>query len=165
MSFKVGQRVVHPHHGVGTITDLADRQFSQGSSRSYYEISIPGATLWVPTDEPGLGLRRLSTKSELEKCGRILQSAPTVSELDPRKLREEYARRLKDGTILDECEVVRDVTALGWKKPLLGAMAELRRMALNVLCQEWAVVAEIPLTEATHKINAYLTAGKRMHQA
>jgi len=163
IAFKIGQRVVHPHHGVGTIVSLADKQFAEGSSRSYYEISIPDGTLWVPVDQPGLGLRHLSTQSELEKCGRILQSSPSISDLDPRKLREEFARRLKDGTIFAECEVVRDVTALGWKKPLLGAMADLRRMAFNVLCQEWAAVAGIPLAEATHKINAYLNVGKQAH--
>ena len=164
MAFNIGERVVHPHHGVGTITGMVDKQFDAGSLRTYYEIAMADSTLWVPVDQPGLGLRGLTPKSELEKCGRILQSPPSPSDLDPRKLREEYARRLKDGTIVAQCEVVRDLTALGWKKPLVGAMADLRRMALNVLCQEWAVVAEVPLTEATHRINAYLTKCKQTHQ-
>jgi RNA polymerase-interacting CarD/CdnL/TRCF family regulator len=135
--FHIGERVVHPHHGVGTVTNLVDKRFESDSSRRYYEISIADGTLWVPVDEPGLGLRGLSLKSELDKCGRILQSSPSAIELDFRRLREEFGKRLKDGTIVAQCEVVRDVTALGWKKPLVGAMADLRRMALSVLCQEW----------------------------
>lgn len=120
-------------------------------------------TLWVPVDEPGLGLRRLTSKSELARCGPILQSSPSASDLDPRELRKELARHLRDGTILAQCEVVRDVTALGWKKPLVGAMADLRRVALNVLCQEWATVAGVPLAEATASIQAYLSVGKKAY--
>jgi RNA polymerase-interacting CarD/CdnL/TRCF family regulator len=161
--FKIGERVVHHHHGVGTITNLVDKQFDSDTSRTYYEISIADGTLWVPVDEPDLGLRGLTSKSELDRCGKILQGSPATSELDPRRLREELARHLRVGTIIAQCEVVRDVTALGWKKPLVGAMADLRRVALNVLCQEWAAVAEVPLGEATHRINAYLSIGKQAY--
>jgi CarD family transcriptional regulator len=163
MSFKIGDRVVHPHHGVGTITNLANRQFEPGNPRGYYEISMVDGTLWVPVDQPALGLRGLTSKSELTRCAQILQSAPSAYDLDPRKLKEELSKHLRDGTVASQCEVVRDVTALGWKKPLVGAMADLRRVAFNVLCQEWAAVAEVPLGEATQRINGYLSAGKQTH--
>ncbi len=163
MPFKIGDQVVHPHHGVGLITNLVDREFESGGSRRYYEVSVSDGTLWVPVDGPGLGLRLLTSKSELARCGRILQSSPSASDLDPRGLHHELARHLRDGTIIAQCEVVRDVSALGWKKPLVGAMADLRRVALNVLCQEWAAVAEVPLAEATDSINAYLREGKKAY--
>jgi RNA polymerase-interacting CarD/CdnL/TRCF family regulator len=164
MPFKIGDQVVHPHHGVGTITNLANKQFEPGNPRGYYEISILDGTLWVPLDESSLGLRALARKGDLDQCGEILQGAPSASGLDPRKFREALARHLREGTILAQCEVVRDVTALGWKKPLMGAMADLRRVALNVLCQEWAAVADVPLGEATQRINAYLSIGKRAYR-
>jgi CarD family transcriptional regulator len=163
MPFKIGDRVVHPHHGVGTITNVANKQFGPGNPRGYYEISMVDATLWVPVDEPRLGLRGLTSKNDLTRCAQILQGAPSATDLDPRKLREELSRHLRDGTIASQCEVVRDVTALGWKKPLLGAMADLRRVAFNVLCQEWAAVAEVSVSEATHQINGYLSAGKQTY--
>jgi CarD family transcriptional regulator len=162
MPFQIGDRVVHPHHGVGFIVNVAEKQFEPGVSRNYYEISLMGSTLWVPVDGPGLGLRKLSTKNELDHCSQILQSSPSSLSIDPRQLRGQLVSRLKEGTITAQCEVVRDLTALGWKKPLYGAMAEFRRMTLDVLCQEWAAVAGIPLTEATYKINAYLTKGKQL---
>jgi len=93
--FGIGEKVVHPHHGVGTITNLVDREFESGNSRRYYEISmLEDATLWVPVDEPGLGLRKLTSKSELARCELILQGPPSVSELDPREMRKELARHL-----------------------------------------------------------------------
>ncbi len=163
MSFKIGDQVVHPHHGVGTITKLDKKQFEPGNARAYYEISMEDGTLWVPVDEPSLGLRGLTSKSDLAQCAEILQSAPGAPNPDPRKMREELSRHLRDGNIHAQCEVVRDVSALGWKKPLVGVMADLRRVALNALCQEWAAVAGIPLSEATHQIGAYLSTGKQMY--
>jgi len=161
--FKIGTTVVHPHHGLGTVTNLVERQFDSDRPRRYYEISIADGTLWVPVDDPDLGLRGLTRKSELQRCRKVLQGSPGTSDLDPRRLREELSRHLRAGSIIAQCEVVRDVSALGWKKPLMGAMAELRRVALNVLCQEWAVVAGVPLGEATHTIDAYLSNGKKAH--
>jgi RNA polymerase-interacting CarD/CdnL/TRCF family regulator len=163
VAYTVGETVVHPLHGVGTITDLVDKEFQAGSSRRYYEISIADGLLWVPVEEPGLGLRRLTNKGELARCQEILQGSPSIPATDPRGLHRELARHLRDGTVFAQCEVVRDVTALGWKKPLVGAMADLRRVALNVLCQEWAAVAEVPLLDATASVNTYLGQGKKAH--
>ena len=161
--FEIGEMVVHPRHGVGTITNLVDKEFDSSSSRRYYEISMEDGTLWVPVDDLSLGLRRLTKKSELARCELILQSSPSISNLNPRDLYKELARHLKDGSIIAQCEVVRDVTALGWKKPLFGTMADLRLVALNVLCQEWAAVAEVPLADATHAINTFLGMGKKSY--
>lgn len=163
MPFKVGDQVVHPHHGVGTITSLANKQFAPGQSRAYYEISIGSGTLWVPVDEPSLGLRQLSTRRELDRCGRILEGAPSPLDIAPRELRDQLARHLRDGTIAAQCEVVRDLTALGWHRPLQGSMAEFRRIALSVLCQEWAIVAAISPEAATNEINASLERGRLAH--
>jgi RNA polymerase-interacting CarD/CdnL/TRCF family regulator len=161
--FKIGDQVVHPHHGLGVITNLANRQFEPGKSRAYYEISVGNGTLWVPVDEPGLGLRRLSARRDLAHCGRILEGAPSSVDLASHELRERLAKHLKDGTILAQCEVVRDLSSLGWRKPLQGSLAEFRRMALSVLCQEWAAVAGISVEAATDEINAHLERGKQAH--
>ncbi len=163
MPFKIGARVVHPHHGVGTITSLANKQFEPGVSRPYYEISIGDGTLWVPVDDPGLGLRKLTSKNQLDHCAEVLQSVPSSLNIGPRELRDHFSRHLRDGTIVAQCEVVRDVTALGWRKPLAGSMAEFRHMALTVLCQEWAAAGEISLAQATQAISTYLGTGKRLH--
>ncbi len=163
--FKVGDRVVHPRHGVGTITNLANRQFEAGALRSYYEVSIGTGTLWVPVDEPGLGLRRLSARNELEHCANILESTPSTLDVAPRDLRDQLSRHLRDGTVAAQCEVVRDLTALGWRKPLQGSMAEFLHSAMAVLCEEWAAVAEISLAEATARVASCLGKGKQLHHS
>ena len=74
MSFKVGERVVHPQYGVGKIVKLDEREFEPGVMRRYYEISIPGgSTVWVPFDLGTSGLRKLTSRSEITHCRQILE--------------------------------------------------------------------------------------------
>jgi RNA polymerase-interacting CarD/CdnL/TRCF family regulator len=68
--------------------------------------------------------------------------------------------RLKEGTLTARCEVVRDLTAFGWHKPLYGPIADFQRMVLDVLCQEWAAVKGIIQAEASHEIDGLLKKGR-----
>ena len=52
VELEVGDRVVHPQYGVGQVVKLDEREFEPGVTRRYYEIAIPGSTLWVPLDLP-----------------------------------------------------------------------------------------------------------------
>ncbi len=165
MPFKIGDQVVHPRHGIGTITKLANKQFEPGRVRAYYEITIGSSTVWVPVDEPALGLRQLGTRDDLRRCGPILESAPSDLDIAPHELRERLAKHLRDGSILAQCEVVRDLSALAWRRPLQGSMGEFQRAALGLLCQEWAIVAHIPIEQATLQVNDHLAKGRAAHQA
>jgi hypothetical protein len=52
------------------------------------------------------------------------------------------------------------LAAFGWHKPLYGPLADFQRMALNVLCQEWAAVKGITQVEASLEINGLLKKGR-----
>jgi len=159
IKFAVGDHVVHPQHGVGFVAGLEEKQFEPDTARLYYVVSIPDTTLWVPVDLSTSGLRKLGLKSELEDCCQILQAAPQKLEAG-RDLLSNLSARIKQGTLIAHCEVVRDLTAFGWRKPLYGPIADYQRMILNVLCQEWAAVKGITQDEATHEINGFLKKGK-----
>jgi RNA polymerase-interacting CarD/CdnL/TRCF family regulator len=161
MKFKVGDRVVHPQHGLGEVTTLAIKQFVQGEKRPFYEIAFPGSTLWVPLTLSTSGMRKLTVKSEIANCRRLLKSRPAPLNGDPRLRQVELSDHLKEGTITANCEVVRDLTAFGWHKPLSGTVSAFLNVAQDVLCQEWAAVEEIPLEEAAAEINALLEKGKQ----
>jgi len=159
MKFSIGDKVVHPHHGVGFVAGLEEKQFEPNAARLYYVVSIPDTTLWVPVDLSTSGLRKLGLKSELEECRHVLQTAPQALDAS-RALLSNLTARIKQGTIIAQCEVVRDLTAFGQRKPLFGPIADFQRMAMNVLCQEWAAVKGVSQTEAAHEINVLLTKGR-----
>ena len=159
MKFAIGDKVVHPQHGVGFVAGLEEKQFEPNAACMYYVVSIPDTTLWVPVDLSTSGLRKLGLKSELEECRQVLQATPHALNAG-RELLASLSSRIKQGTIIAQCEVVRDLTAFGWHKPLYGPLADFQRMSMNVLCQEWAAVKGVSQADASHEINILLKNGK-----
>jgi RNA polymerase-interacting CarD/CdnL/TRCF family regulator len=157
--FAIGDQVVHPQHGVGFVAGLEEKQFEPDTSRMYYVISIPDTTVWVPADLSTSGLRKLGLKTELEECRQILQAAPQVLNAG-RGMLPNLSDRIKQGTIIAQCEVVRDLTAFGWHKPLYGAIANFQQIVLNVLCQEWAAIQDVSSADAYQEISVLLRKGR-----
>jgi len=161
MPIKVGDRVIHPRHGLGQVTNLAVKQFVKGEKRPFYEISFSGSTLWVPLNLTTSGIRKLSAKSEVANCRRVLKSPAEPLNDDYRLRQTELKNHLKEGTLTARCEVVRDLTAYGWHKPLSGSIAAFLQSTLDVLCQEWAAVEKITPVEAFTEIQSLLEKGKQ----
>ena len=155
--FDIGDKVVHPQHGVGQIVKLEDREFERGNTRRYYEIQIPGgSTVWVPVDLPNSGVRGLASKRELAHCREILRADPTDLIEDGRVRQAALVEHLKQGTIAAQCEVVRDLSAFVAHKPAYGTITAFLEAMLRVLCQEWAIVEGITIAEATAEISSLL---------
>jgi RNA polymerase-interacting CarD/CdnL/TRCF family regulator len=162
LKFSIGDRVVHPQQGVGYVAKLEEKQFEPNKPRMYYVILIPETTVWVPVDLLTSGLRKLSVRSELEQCRQVLQSTPHPLTPD-RGLLSSLIGQINQGTIAAHCEVVRDLTAHSWHKPLYGPVSEFLRVILNVLSQEWAIVEGISVVEAAHEINILLKKCRAAH--
>lgn len=157
LAFEIGDRVVHPQHGVGQIVRLEDREFERGDSRRYYEIHIPGgSTVWVPVDLPNSGLRRLASKSELAQCRDVLRARPLPLTEDGRVRQATLIAHLKQGTLAAQCEVVRDLSAFVAHKPAYGTITSFLEAMLRVLSQEWSIVEGVTQMEAMSEINTLL---------
>ena len=161
MPYKVGDQVIHPRLGLGQVTNLAVKQFDEGEKRPFYEISFPGSTLWVPLNLTTSGLRKLSAKTEISSCRQVLKSPAEPLKDDFRLRQIELNDHLKEGTLTARCEVVRDLTAYGWHKPLNGSIAAFLQTTLDVLCQEWAAVEKITPEKAAAEIQSLLEKGKQ----
>jgi len=156
MEFIIGDPVVHPQYGVGQVVKLSDREFEPGMLRRYYEVAIPGSTVWVPMDLSISGLRKLTGRSGIARCRKILESPPSPLSEDARYRQSELAARIKEGTITAQCEVVRDLYAHGEHRSLNGTIGTFYKAAREVLCQEWAAVEGVTLVEAAQEIDTLL---------
>jgi RNA polymerase-interacting CarD/CdnL/TRCF family regulator len=161
MPIEVGDRVIHPRHGLGRVSALTIKQFVEGEKRLFYEIAFSGSTLWVPLDLSTSGIRKLSVKSEIMGCRQLLKSPARPLNNDFRLRQIELNAHLKDGTLTARCEVVRDLTAHGWQKPLNRSTADFLQTTLDILCQEWAAVEKITPEEAATEIQTLLQKGKQ----
>lgn len=161
MIFEVGDTVVHPQHGVGKVVKLEDKEFEIGVTRPYYEISMSGgSTVWAPVDLETVGLRKPAERNAIARCRKILASRPAPLTEDSRSRQSYLLARLRQGTISTFCEVVRDLYAYGEHKSLYGSIAGFYRVTKDVLCQEWAMVEGITLSEAVQEIDDLLEKGR-----
>lgn len=158
INFEIGERVVHPQHGVGKIDKVEERAFGSGVKRKYYQVTIEsaGSTLWVPLDPPSYGLRKLASEKDIKQCRKVLSSRPEPLTDDARSRQSNLVDRLKEGNIRVQCEVVRDLYGFGEHKSLYGTIANFFRQTQDVLCEEWAIVEKISLSEAVQEVSSLL---------
>ena len=78
--FKVGDKVVYPHHGAGTVVKKEQREVL-GAKREYLTIKIlhNDMTVNVPCENAEkVGLRRVIDEQMVEKVLKALQGSGTV---------------------------------------------------------------------------------------
>lgn len=162
MEFKVGDAVFHPIHGVGMVVRLATKQFAGAVARQYYQVNVHKTTVWVPVETYAtIGLRHLIDKPELTAYRRLLTSAPVSLDRSGRRL--ELSERVKQGSFQSLCEMVRDLSARGWRKPLGATDVAALRKTLALLSQEWAASDGVTVLEANQEIQALLQKAKQAH--
>ncbi|MBV8820875.1 MAG: CarD family transcriptional regulator, partial [Acidobacteriaceae bacterium] len=69
MTFQVGEKVVYPNHGVGTIENISSRSFGAQHERFYLlRLSPNSMTVMVPFSHAGdVGLRKVTKCSEINR--------------------------------------------------------------------------------------------------
>ena len=161
MEFRSGDDVVHPNYGVGNIVRLEERELASSGMRWYYVLAIGTATVWMPVHADGsTTLRSVTRKQDLEQYRTVLSSRPTVLDRDYKKRRLDLSERLTHSSFRVMCEIVRDLTALGWDRPTGETDATLLKKIRDNLWREWAVATGQSDQEAIQEVQALLRAGR-----
>jgi RNA polymerase-interacting CarD/CdnL/TRCF family regulator len=165
MSFQIDQRVIYPAFGLGRIVGRVTKCFLDSEMREFYEVIGEHSTVWVEVSEAAArGLRRLTRPEELSHYRTVLRSQPTKLSTDAWQRHRDTSAHLKRCTFQDLCEVVRDLSAHGWRTSL----SEYDVLELNKtrhwLCQEWAAASGGSLVQATAEVNGLLLEARRAYQ-
>ena len=166
MEFRSGDDVVHPSYGVGSILRLEERQLAEANTRLYYVVAFGKTTVWLPVNTTGVSALRLVTAPrDLDHYRTLLKSRPVELDRDYKKRRLDINEQLAHGSFQIVCEIVRDLTALGWYRPLAGVDASLLSKVRANLWEEWATATCQPLPEAIHEVTALLQAGEQTYKS
>jgi RNA polymerase-interacting CarD/CdnL/TRCF family regulator len=161
MEFKPGDDVVHPNYGVGRIVRLEERELATSSLRWYYVLAIDTATVWTPIQADGATiLRAVTRKQDLDQYRTVLSSRPSILDRDYRKRQLDLSERLTHGSFRVMCEIVRDLSALGWLRPTGETDANLLKKVQENLRREWAAATGQSVQEAIQEVEALLRAGR-----
>jgi CarD family transcriptional regulator len=142
MAFKVGDKAVHPAHGVGEITRIEEKEIAGNKSRFYVlRILESGSKVMVPVDAaPRVGLRSVMSRKVAKTVLEVLASDEVAVSSQPWNRRHrEYMDMLKSGSPVEVAKVLRDLHRLKSDKDLSFSERHLLEQAFRLLVTELAL--------------------------
>jgi CarD family transcriptional regulator len=158
-AFRVGDKVVYPHHGAAVI-EGTQRRMIEGETREYWvlRLSYGDLTLMVPTDGADeVGLRGVVPKNELEQVYKVLQSkkqAPAPSNWSRRF--KSHVEKLRSGDIYQVAEVVRNLSNRDKDKGLSAGEKRMLTKARQILVSELTFAAGVKEEKAEAMLDEIL---------
>ncbi len=160
--FRIGDTVIHPGYGAGTVVYIEEQQFL-GSDKPYYSIELLDGSktrVWVPVKDAGKkGVRYPTPKSQLGQIWRVLRTEPETLSPDHNKRYDSLREKLRGGDIFRIAEAVRDMF---WKdhrsRRLTIQGKRLYDRGLTFLASEVAVVQGCDFAVAEARISSILEA-------
>ena len=98
--FNVGDFIVYPMHGAGTIDAIEEKDIL-GEKQSYYILKMPGEVkVMVPTNKAEqIGVRNIIDKSSAEKVFSILEEDETEMSMNWNKRYRDNMDKMKSGDV------------------------------------------------------------------
>ena len=146
MKFNVGDKIVYPMHGAGTIHAIEKKNILN-EEQDYYIISMPGEVkVMVPTQKAEeIGVRNIIAKENANKVFQILESNETEMSNNWNKRYRDNMEKMKSGDIYEVADVVRN---LSFKQKEKGLSTGEKKMLLNA---KQILVSELTLAQSSNK--------------
>lgn len=161
--FRVGEMVVYPFHGVGTIRALENRAVLDGQKRRYYVIEFREGelTVMVPVEKQDeVGMRRTISPREVPKVLSLLGKRVGTEEADWKVRHSLYLDKLKSGSIYAAAEVARNLSKRGPEGELSMSEKRLLESSFTLLVHEIATVRRQPPEKVKEEIEKILKKSK-----
>ena len=146
--FNVGDKVVYPMHGAGTI-DSIDKKNILDEEIEYINISMPGGVkVMVPSNQASKqGLRNIISKDEIERVFTILENDETEMSDNWNKRYRDNMDKMKSGDIYEVADVVRNLSFKQKEKGLSTGEKKMLNNAKQILVSELVLVENASTTE------------------
>jgi CarD family transcriptional regulator, regulator of rRNA transcription len=148
--YKVGDKVVYPHHGAGKVLKKEKKEVL-GSVREYLTIKIlhNDMTVMVPTESAGrAGLRRVIDEGAVERVLSVLRD--DISQM-PKNWNRRFKHnrdKMKTGDIYELAEVVRNLAIRDFEKGLSTGEKQMFTRAKKILSSELMYALDMDEEEA-----------------
>ncbi|CCY99610.1 transcriptional regulator CarD family [Clostridium sp. CAG:793] len=145
--FNVGDNIVYPMHGAGTIDAIEEKEIL-GEKHQYYVIKMPGEVkIMVPTAKAeSMGVRSVIDGQSANKVLQLLEQDETEMSDNWNKRYRENLDKMKTGDIYQVADVVRN---LSFKQKEKGSLSTGEKKMLNNA--KLILVSELVLAEHASK--------------
>jgi len=143
--FEVGDKVVYPMHGAGTITAIEEKEFL-GETKRYYIMEMPlgDMRVMVPMDKvDSLGLRYIISAEEAQEVLRELCHDHEQGNKNWNRRYRANVDKIKTGDIFAVGEVVRSLSRREMEKGLSTGEKKLLNNARQILVSELVLAQDL----------------------
>ena len=120
MTFQIGDKVVYPNQGVGTIENISSRAFGADYERFYLlRFGYNSVTVLVPfSNAANIGLRRVTKDREISRVLSFLSHGSCPVNPDWKARFKDNSEKMLSGDLLKAAEVFKGLLHLQIEKPL-----------------------------------------------
>ena len=148
--FNIGDRVVYPMHGAGTIEGVEEKEIL-GRTHRYYVLRLPigDMKVMIPVDNTeGIGLRDVISPSEVEKVMGVLRQECTAMSTNWNRRYRNNLEKIKSGDIYEVADVVRNLASREREKGLSTGERKMLDSAKEILVSELILAGDWNREEA-----------------
>jgi CarD family transcriptional regulator len=158
MTFQVGEKVVYPNHGIGTIENISSRSFGSQVERFYLlRLTYTSMTVMVPFSHvQEIGLRKVTRNGEVARVLSFLAEVARKNRADWKDRFKENSDKMRHGSLLEIAEVLKMLLLLQSEKPLSFREKKMLDRARHMLVTELSISRDLPEFEAANLLQAAL---------
>ncbi len=146
MTFHIGDKIVYPNQGVGTVENISSRSFGSAFEEFYLlRFGSNGMTVLVPlSNAAGIGLRRVTKDREISRILSFLSNGDCAVTADWKLRYKENTAKMQTGDLLKAAEVFKTLLKLQVDKPLSFREKKMLDRARFLLVSEISIARRVP---------------------
>jgi CarD family transcriptional regulator len=139
--FQIGEKVVYPNHGIGTVENISTRSFGAQNERFYLlRLTYNSMTVLVPFSHvEEIGLRKVTRNGEVARVLGFLAAGNCKFKGDWKDRFKENSDKMRNGTLLGIAEVLKTLLILQTGKPLSFREKKMLDRARHMLTTELSI--------------------------
>ncbi len=154
MGFKVGDRVVYPHHGAAVIKKKQSMDVA-GEKKEYFVLQMAHGdlTLSVPVDKADeVGMRPPISVEDVEDVLRLLGKRDVREPSNWSRRFKNHQEKLKSGDVYQVAEVVRNLALRESARGLSAGEKSMLERARVILASELSIAWNVPEEDALERL-------------
>ena len=154
--FVIGDHIVHPMHGAGTIDSIVSKRIN-GDERDYYVLKLPVGDMVVMV--PVLGCENVGVRPVVssESANTVLDAFPGISVTMNQSWNKRYRENLdkiKSGDLIEVATVVKGLMCRDLERGLSTGERKLLHTAKQILISELVIALGLGYEQIEERLNA-----------
>ena len=139
--FQIGEKVVYPNHGIGTVENISTRSFGTAYERFYLlRLTYNSMTVMVPFSHvEEVGLRKVTRNGEVVRVLSFLSDGSCKCKGDWKDRFKDNSDKMRNGSLLEIAEVLKTLLILQAEKPLSFREKKMLDRARHMLITELSI--------------------------